>query len=1346
MKNQHLFSGFTNQYAVSKTLKFALKPTDKTKEHINNKNDKGKNLLDVDKELAEKYKQAKKIIDEYHKSFIHEKLSNFSFGKKELQDFNNAYEDLKKDKKNDSLKKDLILKQDELRKQVAQELQKNNYLYKKKGGKAKFVKQRLPEWAVENANQIKKNHENIDNPEAIIKDFKNWTNYFGGFNDNRKNIYTEKSHSTSIGYRLIHENLPKFLENIKRYKEAKKLDIDFSEVEQKFDVNPDNIFTLNYFNQCLTQEDIEQYNLIRGGQSKVDNKKERGINEIINLYSHELQSKLTDAQDEDKKELKAQIKQVRSCKLEELYKQILSNRSQISFPLENIKNDSELCQQIEHLFYLNNRGSLIGKQEETGEIAEVIFDISEAIKKAIQAISDADPEQLYIKNKSSRAITDISQHLFGDWNLITKSLNYYAEQTIFSAPKDKKETAKQQEVREKKLENWMKNIPYFSFAEIHAALEYYFKQYSNKELQNEKTVKNEQSEQGITKEMKETALKKPLFTYFKELIITKKNEKDNTFEKIFLSEQIKTTYPIAKKVFEQYKDVKKELLKSKKDEVHNIKAYLDSLMDLLHFLKPLYVQFSKKEEKKQVEIFEKDNSFYGDFDVLFKVLNQIIPLYNQTRNYLTKKPFSIEKYKLNFENSQLADGWSKNKETNNTCVLLMKNEQYYLGVMNKKHNKLFSDELPNKGSCYQKIIYKQVSDAAKDIHTLVNIEGKVSRFTKGLNEKRSKYCQEIQNIKSQESYKGKGLIKSDLYKFIDYYKKCAKSYWNWCDFEFEKTEKYQNIKEFTDDINRQGYKITFCDISESYINQCVNEGKLYLFHIYSKDFSIHSKGRKNLQTLYWKALFDENNLKDVVYKLNGEAELFFRKASIQYSDDIWQKGHHYEELKGKFQKEGKHLPIIKDRRYAKDTYLFHVPITCNFKAEGVTKFNDYVNKEFLQKNSNVNILGIDRGERHLAYYTLINQNNEILKDKDGKYLQGSFNNPTGRKDYHELLNKREQERDKARKSWGTIEKIKDIKEGYLSQVVHKIATLMIEHNAIVVFEDLNFGFKKGRFKVEKQVYQKFEKMLIDKLNYLVFKDKSHDEPGGLLNAFQLTAPFESFQKLGKQTGFIFYVPAYHTSKICPATGFVNLLYPRYETVKKSQEFFDKFNKICFNKEENYFEFHFNYAKFTDKAKGSEQNWIVCSYGKRLENFKNPQQNNQWDTREIDLTQDLQKLFQKHNIQFDVDVCIINSICQQNDRQFFKDLIRLLRLTLQMRNSRINSDEDWMISPVKKNQDKFFDSRKVDDSMPQNADANGAYHIALKGLWCLQQINETDNTKNLKLAISNKEWLAFAQNK
>ena len=52
-------------------------------------------------------------------------------------------------------------------------------------------------------------------------------------------------------------------------------------------------------------------------------------------------------------------------------------------------------------------------------------------------------------------------------------------------------------------------------------------------------------------------------------------------------------------------------------------------------------------------------------------------------------------------------------------------------------------------------------------------------------------------------------------------------------------------------------------------------------------------------------------------------------------------------------------------------------------------------------------------------------------------------------------------------------------------------------------------------------------MLIDKLNYYVDKKLDPDEEGGLLHAYQLT------NKLGTQSGFIFYVRPDFTSKIEP---------------------------------------------------------------------------------------------------------------------------------------------------------------------------------------------------------------------
>lgn len=87
---------------------------------------------------------------------------------------------------------------------------------------------------------------------------------------------------------------------------------------------------------------------------------------------------------------------------------------------------------------------------------------------------------------------------------------------------------------------------------------------------------------------------------------------------------------------------------------------------------------------------------------------------------------------------------------------------------------------------------------------------------------------------------------------------------------------------------------------------------------------------------------------------------------------------------------------------------------------------------------------------------------------------------------------------------------------------------------------------------------------------------------------------------------------------------------------------------------------------------------------------------------------------------------------------------MMKLTLQMRNSVTGTDIDYMVSPVANERGDFFDSRTAQEGLPINADANGAYNIARKGLWLAQQIKNASDLADVKLAISNREWLQFAQ--
>ena len=74
----------------------------------------------------------------------------------------------------------------------------------------------------------------------------------------------------------------------------------------------------------------------------------------------------------------------------------------------------------------------------------------------------------------------------------------------------------------------------------------------------------------------------------------------------------------------------------------------------------------------------------------------------------------------------------------------------------------------------------------------------------------------------------------------------------------------------------------------------------------------------------------------------------------------------------------------------------------------------------------------------------------------------------------------------------------------------------------------------------------------------------------------------------------------------------------------------------------------------------------------------------------------------------------------------------------MRNS--DSKKDYILSPVKNKNGEFFDSRNAQVFLPIDADANGAYNIARKGLLIIDHIRKGEK----KIEIANEEWLDFAQ--
>ena len=1265
------YSDFTGLYPLSKTLRFELKPIGKTKENIERNG-----ILERDDQRAIGYKAIKKVIDEYHKAFIELMLDSFELKLKDegkldsLEEFYYLYHLPTTDTKR---KDDLTKVQEALRKQISERFTKSEQ-YKRLFGKeliredlAEFVKTPKYEEIIRsqsgNEHLIEEEiHEIQEEVKKTIDQFYDFTTYFVGFYDNRKNMYVADDKATSIAHRMIGENLPKFIDNMDVFAKiatsevATRFETLYKEMEVYLNVNSiEELFQLDYFSMVLTQKQIDVYNSIIGGMVLEDGTKIQGLNEYVNLYNQQQKDKSNGLP-----------------KLKPLFKQILSERNAISWLPDEFESDNDMLESIEMCYQ---------------SLKSQVFEGENSLRNLLKNIGEYDLEHIYLPDDLQ--LTEIAQKQYGNWSVVKKVME---EDTKAKNPQKRNETAEKYEERIEKL---LKANESCSLAQINRLM----KVYLGDEF-------------------------KPIETYF----VALGAEDNENGQKPNLFIRIENTHTEASNLLTSAYPEDRKLSQDKKN-VERIKNLLDAIKDLQHFVKPLLGKGTES---------EKDNRFYGEFVPLWETLDQITPLYNMVRNRMTQKPYSEEKIKINFDNSTLLSGWDLNKETDNTCSILRKDDLYYLVIMDKNNNKVMRPEcLPTEGECFEKMEYKLLPGANKMLPKVFFSKSRIGEF------KPSEKI--LRNYERETHKKGSSFNLADCHALIDFFKESIEKHEDWSKFgfKFSDTKTYEDLSGFYREVEQQGYMISFRKVSVEYINRLVDEGKIYLFQIYNKDFSPYSKGTPNMHTMYWKMLFDERNLADVVYKLNGEAEVFFRRRSIGSAKPTHPANKPIEN-KNKLNEKKTSVfayDLVKDRRYTVDKFQFHVPITMNFKAAGLNNINPLVNA-YLKESNATHIIGIDRGERHLLYLSVIDLKGNIVEQYSLNEIVNEYNGNTYRTNYHDLLDAREKQRDEARKSWQTIENIKELKEGYMSQVIHKIAELMVKYNAIVVLEDLNFGFMRGRQKVEKQVYQKFEKMLIDKLNYLVDKKMDVSESGGVLNGYQLTNKFESFQKLGKQSGFLFYIPAWNTSKMDPTTGFVNLFDTRYENMAKAKAFFGKFKSIRYSAMKDWFEFAFDYDDFTTKATGTKTQWTLCAYGTRIETKRDPMQNSNFVSEEFDMTSKFKELFTHYAI--DLNGNLMEQICSQNETVFFKELLHLLHLTLQMRNSITGTDVDYLISPVMNANGEFFDSRVCGDVMPQNADANGAYNIARKGLWIIEQIKQTEDFSKLRLAISNKEWMRYAQ--
>lgn len=1295
MKISEEFCGQGNGYSRSITLRNRLIPVGKTEENLKNVK-----MLDGDFERAKAYQEVKNLIDDFHRSFIEDVLSNTTLDWGALYDQFDLFQSEKDKSKKAKHKKQLEVLQGVMRKSIVKHF-KDDERYSKLF-KKEILTDLLPAIIKDDDTGT------ITDKKAALDTFNDFATYFTGFHQNRENLYSEEAKATAISNRIVNENFPKFYANVKVFEYLQKnfpniiSDTEDSLKDFLNEKKLSEIFNKENFNAVLSQSGIDFYNTVIGGISgEAGKEKVQGLNEKINLASQQLPS-------EEKSKLRK--------KMTILYKQILSDKKTASFIPAGFENSAEVYNAV-RLFKEQN------------------FD--KANPKISKTFSDFDYDlnEIFVPAKE---LTAFSLSIFGNWSILSRGL--------FLLEKDKSK----KELSEKQSENIIKQIAKndYSLFELQGAYERWVKENS---VQIDKTVKN----------------------YF----LLSELRTDETKKE-------KQSVKILEKIYEAYAAIdfeKQENLQAEKEAATPIKNFLDEVQSLYHYLK--LVDYRGEEQK--------DSNFYSQLDGILADIAEIVPLYNKVRNFVTKKPGEIKKIKLNFECSSFLNGWATEFGTKDAHIFIY-NNKYYLGIFDRKLSEEDIELLKNSGNCKHLIYDFQKPDNKNTPRLFIRSKG--DSYAPAV----SKYNLPIESVidlydkgafKTENRDKNPKEYKEALSKLIDYFKLGFSRHDSYKNYKFcwKKTEDYKDIAEFYSDTIKSCYQLKFENINFENLEQLANDGKLYLFQIYNKDFAEKATGKKNLHTLYWENLFSEENLHDVCLKLNGEAELFFRPKSENIKEikhekdsilvnrttadresipeDIYQEIYKFRNnmissLSDEAQKyldthkvvcNKANYTITKDRHFLQDTYLFHCPITMNFKSPEITgkKFNEKV-LNYLKNNPDVKIIGLDRGERHLIYLSLINQKGEIEMQKTLNTVYQTRNDkPLVPVNYQEKLVQKEGDRDKARKNWQTISNIKELKEGYLSNIVHEIAKLMVENNAIVVMEDLNFGFKRGRFAVERQVYQKFENMLIEKLNYLVFKDKAVNEPGGVLNAYQLTDKSANVSDVGKQCGWIFYVPAAYTSKIDPKTGFANLFITKGLTnVEKKKAFFEKFDAVRYDEKEECFVFSIDYSKLSDNA-DYKKKWDIYSRGERIVYSRKDNK-----TVTENPTENLKSIFEKFGVQWSNEENFIDSLlsvqAEKQNASFFDELLHSFTTILQMRNSIPNTEVDYLISPVKAEDGTFFDSRQQLSlgsraTLPIDADANGAYHIALKGLYLLTH-NFNQNDKGYIENISNADWFKFVQEK
>lgn len=1311
-KEKVQYSDFTNLYQLSKTLRFELKPIGKTKETFegwlkeNNSFNNEDNLFAQDKKIKDAYVVIKSIMDKLHEQFIEKSLTSEEAKNIDFSDFLDIYKYRGNDFPKDFEKK--------LREQIGNTYKVAGAYFSKEISEAlnKEFKTKKPFECLTDAkmlNYLSANvkeiaeQNNIDQETLAnhIEQFKGFWGYLSNYNKNRENYYTtDKEQSTAVATRIVHENLPTFCDNILRFEKSREGYLSICQYlkDNNREIKIKNAQGEETEAETITEAifQIKHFNSCLA-QSQIEeyNRIIGNYNFLINLYNQ--------ARREEKEFKKLD-------EFESLYKQIGCGEKKSLF--ESLHDDSDLK-------------ALLQKIKEAGDtFFKECCDETEisTVSAFIKFLKECDNwEGIYM---SSAAVNKISNLYFTNWHSIKDKL------------KDNKACVTYDKNREEpiQLRDAVELSDLFKVLDDKEQSEHFFKESLSNDI-NEKECPSKNLINLLCFDIEQNISK---FLANSENIINLLNgNKDNQA--------------------------------SEEDKIKQIKEWLDAAIDTMRIVRYFAVRKSKMKGNLPNTTMEKalNNLLYNDDAQWFK-------WYDLVRNYLTKKPqddAKENKLKLNFGNPSLLGGWSDGQEQTKAATLLKYNNELYLCIL-KIRNIFDTSKADNP-------IYTKAPFCACRL-ILRNLKFQ-TLAGKGFKSKYGIKYSEMGNEDQSQAIKCLKEIIRERY---------AKKY---PPLEQIINQEYSDKKSFDNEVKealKECYVCEFVPINWDVVSKKQNSTDLFLFKIHCKDYLPKATGKKDLQTMYWEdVLSDSSN-----HQLCGGAEIFMREPVPKESPVKHAKG---SKLVNKRDKDGNTIPeqiyreiylyandkkqdisteakkyitdkkviikdvkheIIKDRRFYGETkYMFHCPITINFKAGSSSGVNEKIT-DALQQSDNLQFIGIDRGEKHLVYSCTI--------DKEGKIVKCNHHDNINGTDYVQKLEAVANERLIAKKNWQQQNRIKDLKSGYISHVVHRLVEETIKDDktiaphAYIVLEDLNSEMKRGRQKIEKQVYQNLELALAKKFNFVVDKTAKQGELGSVSMALQLTPPVTNYKDIEgkKRFGIMLYTRANYTSITDPTTGWRKTIYIKNgkdEEIRK--QILEKFTDFGFAGKDYYFE-------YIEANAGHSWRMYSGKDGKPLPRFQNKKQlqndKNIWVPEPVNVVEILNNIFEDFDKRSSFKDQVKNNVelkkVEGRNETAWQSLRYALNMIQQIRNSGVEkTDDNFLYSPVRNENGEHFDTRNPQNNggleLIVDADANGAFNIARKGLIMDAHIKHWINsgrpkikkdgkeTPDLDLFISDREW-------